>query len=581
MKQHFKYILIALLGVFTIFIVYGKKQSKKNKKPNILIIMSDDIGYSDIGCYGGEINTPNLDQLAEEGLRFTQFYNTARCCPTRASLLTGLYPHQTGLGWMTAVEYPELGYRGEISDHCVTIAETFKLAGYTNYMVGKWHVARNDKPNGPKYNWPLQRGFDKFYGTIIGACSYYDPGTLTRDSTMITPENDSIYKPDYYYYTDAISDNAVKYIQEHKGNAPFFIYVAYTAAHWPMHAPEEAIEKYKGKYKEGWQYYRKQRYQRMIKMGLIDENWKLSPPDNKGWEDEKQKKWMERRMEVYAAMVDIMDQGIGRIIETLKKEGKYKNTLIMYLQDNGGCAEEYGSRGPVKPENWQSMELHPKSEDELTLKMKPDFTRDGLPVKTGEGVMPGPADTYIAYGRNWANVSNTPFRLYKKWEHEGGIATPLIVSWPEVIKDQGAFCRQPGHVIDIMATCLDVTHTDYPEQIEGNSIIPLEGKSLVPAFKGKSIERGAIYWEHEGNRAIRMGKWKLVSVGRLKNGGYGTWKNVEFGPWELYNMEKDRSELNDLSKERPELVEKLSAMWREYAEKKHVFPMPWDNTYNR
>jgi len=546
-------------------------------RPNIILIMSDDMGFSDIGCYGGEIQTPNLDQLASGGCKFTQFYNTARCCPTRASLITGLYPHQTGLGWMTAEKHPEPGYQGEINNKCVTIPEALQSAGYKSYMSGKWHVAHDKQPDGPKYNWPLQRGFDRFYGTILGAGSYYDPGTLTRGNTMITPENDPEYQPEKYYYTDAISDNAVKYIDEHNGDDPFFMYVSYTAAHWPMHAPEEVINKYKGKYSEGWQYHRRQRFQRMVEMGLIDKDWGMSEPENPGWQNEDQKAWMQRRMEVYAAMIDIMDQGIGRIVNKLKQNGIFENTIIMFLQDNGGCAELYGSTGPVSPKNFETVSAQPKEKNELTLAMEPEFTRDGRPVKTGEGVMPGPADTYIAYGQEWANVSNTPFREYKHWVHEGGIATPLIVSWPKKLKDSGEIRRQPSHVIDIMATCLDVAGASYPKSRDGSKITPLEGNSLLPTIlKNRNLDREAIYWEHEGNRAVRMGKWKLVSKGKLSNGGYGTWQNVEFGPWELYDMEKDRVELHDLSNERPELTEKMASMWQKYAETSQVFPMPWE-----
>lgn len=555
----------------------GNRGAFGSDRPNIVLIMSDDMGFSDIGCYGGEIQTPNLNQLARGGCKFTQFYNTARCCPTRASLMTGLYPHQTGLGWMTAEKHPESGYQGEINNRCVTIAEALQQAGYKSYMSGKWHIAHHKEPDGPKYNWPLQRGFDRFYGTILGAGSFYDPGTLTRGNTMITPENDPEYQPaGDYYYTDAINNNAIKYIDEHDSDGPFFLYVSHTAAHWPMHAPEEEIEKYRGKYSEGWQHHREQRFQRLVEMGLINEEWGITPPENPGWEHEDQKEWMERRMEVYAAMIDVMDQGIGRILDKLKQEDMFENTIIMYLQDNGGCAEEYGSTGAVSSEEAVNISLNPKENDELTLAMEPEFTRDGRPVKTGEGVMPGPADTYIAYGQEWANVSNTPFREYKHWVHEGGIATPLIISWPEKLKANGEIRRQPSHVIDIMATCLDVAGASYPESENGSKITPLEGKSLVPTIlKNKNIDRQAIYWEHEGNRAVRMGNWKLVSKGKLSNGGYGTWKNVEFGPWELYNMEEDRVEIHDLSDEQPDLTEEMASMWQKYAETSQVFPMPW------
>jgi len=536
-------------------------QSENTGRPNIILIMSDDMGFSDLGCYGGEIDTPNLNKLAANGLRFTQFYNTARCCPTRASLLSGLYPSQTGIGHMTE-DWGTEGYRGDLNNTCVTIAEVLKSAGYSTYMAGKWHVTRFTAPDGPKHNWPLQRGFDKFYGTIVGAGNYFDPATLTRDNTMITPYNDPEYKPKEFYYTDAITDNAVKYIREHKTDKPFFLYMTYTAAHWPMHAKEKDIAKYRGKYDEGWDPVRQSRYKRCTELGLIDKDWPMSPPDNSGWEKEANKKWESVRMEVYAAMVDCMDQGIGRVLDELKRRGIFENTLIFFLQDNGGCAEELDSRGPIKPDPTKPVEYKPMSKDELMLagvSIQQLQTRDGRPIRRGMGVMPGPVDTYIAYGKQWANVSNTPFRLYKHWVHEGGISTPLIVHWPAGIKDKGKLRNQTGHLIDIMPTCVEVSGAKYPTDFKGNKIQPMEGKSLAAAFDNKPIERKAIFWEHEGNRAVRMGNWKLVAKGQK-------------GAWELYDMEKDRTELNDLAQQYPNQAEEMSAMYQEWAKRTKVVP---------
>jgi len=316
----------------------------KVKRPNIILIMSDDMGFSDIGCYGSEIDTPNLNKLAANGLRFTQFYNTARCCPTRASLMSGLYQHQAGVGHMMGDRGYE-GYRGDLSNRCMTIAEVLKTAGYGTYMAGKWHLTPNTRPGTSQHNWPRQRGFDRFFGTIHGAGSFFDPNSLTLDNKLIAPWKD-------FYYTDAITDYASRFIKEHKGDNPFFMYVAYTAAHWPMHAREKDIAKYKGRYKGGWDALRKERYERLKKMGLVDSKWPLTPrdPGVPAWEDEKMKAWNERRMEVYATMVDSMDQGVGRIVKTLEEKGELDNTLIFFLQDNGGCAEEYGSRGAEKPD---------------------------------------------------------------------------------------------------------------------------------------------------------------------------------------------------------------------------------------
>ncbi|MBN2138166.1 MAG: sulfatase-like hydrolase/transferase [Sedimentisphaerales bacterium] len=549
------------LGAATLAVpgcIAASRQSAKNtKQPNIVLIMADDMGFSDIGCYGGEIHTPNLNNLAAAGLRFTQFYNTARCCPTRASLMSGLYQHQAGVGHMMG-DYGYDGYRGELSKNCVTIAEALKPAGYRTYMSGKWHLTKRTRQNESKENWPRQRGFDRFFGTIHGAGSFYDPNSLTRDNTQIPPGKD-------FYYTDAISDNAVKFISDHNTEhpgKPFFMYVAFTAPHWPMHAKPEDIAKYKGRYAAGWDALREQRHKRMIDLKIVDAEWKLTPRDQAvpPWTEAKNKKWFQRRMEVYAAMVDCLDQGVGRIVAELARTADLDNTLIFFLADNGGCAEEYGSRGPVKPDPSKPVVLKPMDPNELQTRMQPTVTRDGRPVRTGRGLMPGPADTYIAYGKPWANVSNTPFRLYKHWVHEGGISTPLIVHWPARIKTRGQLRKQPGHLIDIMATCLDVAGAEYPAEYKGNKITPAEGRSLTPAFDNKQIERQAIYWEHEGNRAVRKGKWKLVSKHPDK--------------WELYDLEADRTELNNLADANPQKVAELKQTWQAWADRAGVRPWP-------
>jgi arylsulfatase len=521
--------------------------------------MSDDMGFSDIGCYGGEIRTPILDQLAADGLRFTQFYNTARCCPTRASLLTGLYPHQAGVGWMMTDRGYD-GYRGDLNRRCVTIAEALRPAGYSTYMVGKWHVTKATQPDGPKDNWPLQRGFERFYGTITGAGSFYDPGTLTRDNTMISPFADPEYQPDIFYYTDAISDHAVRFINEHcqqHANKPLFMYVAYTCAHWPMHALEKDIAEYEGTYDGGYGPIRKARLGRLRRMGLIDPGWKLSPQVG-DWEAFEHKAWEARCMEVYAAMITNMDAGIGRIVQSLERNGQLDNTLVLFLQDNGGCQEGVGRGGDRKRPVEPSLPRIP--DDAIRLDVIPKQNRAGVPTLQGPNIMPGPEDTYIAYGINWANVSNTPFREYKHFVHEGGIATPLVAHWPARIRRTGELEHQPGHLIDLMATCVHVAGAEYPKQFGGQEIQPMEGVSLAPAFEGKPLEReNPIYWEHEGNRAIRDGKWKLVAK--------------ENRPWELYDMEAHRTELNDLAAEQPELIKELETKWDAYAERAAVLPL--------
>ncbi len=538
-------------------VVYSAQEASR---PNIIIIMSDDMGFSDLGCYGGEIHTPYLDALAASGLRYTQFYNTARCCPTRASLLTGLYPHQAGIGHMMDDRgFP--GYRGDLNSACRTIAEVLRNIGYRTYMVGKWHVTRFHDPEGPKHNWPLQRGFDRFYGTIHGGGSYYDPWSLVRDNTMISPYADPEYRPEHFYYTDAISDHAVRFIEEHAekwADRPFFLYVAYTAAHWPLHALPEDIERYRGKYDTGYEPIRQARFARAAALVIIDPEQGMCPTAA-DWEKIMDRRWEAACMEVYAAMVDRMDQGIGRIITALQKTRRFENTVIFYLQDNGGCAETVGRSGNAKHPNIPrppQPTLPPLPPDAFPTRGSiPDQTRDGFPVRMGPRVMPGPEDTYIAYGLGWANVSNTPFREYKHWVHEGGISTPLIAHWPKGIKVPGQLCHEPGHVIDLAPTCYAIAGAEYPQDAP-----PLEGISLLPTFTGQALPQRELYWEHEGNRAVRSGNWKLVA------------KHNQ--PWELYDVSRDRVEMRNLARQYPERVHELSSRYESWAQRVGVQPWP-------
>jgi arylsulfatase len=514
-------------------------------QPNILLILNDDMGFSDIGCYGGEVQTPNLDRLAAGGLRFSQFYNTARCSPSRASLLTGLHPHQTGIGVLTYNMGPE-GYAGNLNQRCVTIAEALKASGYRSYLSGKWHVAGNLTE--PTESWPLQRGFDAFYGTIIGAGSFYDPNTLTRGNQNIEHE---AHEPGFFY-TDAISDNAVGFIRNHQrehGDKPFFQYVAYTAPHWPLHAHDEDIAKYKGRFDKGWDQLREERLQRLVKAGILDKSWPLSDrdPTQPAWMDARHKEWLLRCMEVYAAQIDRMDQGIGRILQSLEETGRLDNTLVIFLSDNGACAEDI-------PEDLTVDELVNK------LMIAKEHTRAGEPVRFGNdpSLMPGPEDTYQSYGRAWANLSNSPFRLYKHWIHEGGISTPLIVHWPAGIQERNAIRHTPGYLPDIMATVLEATGTAYPKEWPGREVEPLEGHSLLAAMRQEVASRPAMFWEHEGNAAVRIGKWKLVR---------------KFpDPWELYDMEQDRTELNDLAAQQPDRVREMTAQYEAWAARCGVIP---------
>lgn len=524
---------VCILGLVLAGCLNSKVRADKesSSKPNILLIMVDDMGFSDIGCYGGEIDTPNIDQLAAEGLRYTQFYNTARCCPTRASLMTGQYAHKVGLGWMTASNLGHPGYTGSLGNNSITIAQTLKPAGYRCYMSGKWHVVfdKHMKPEGPKHNWPRQRGFDRFYGGLAGGGSYYKPDSLCLENTRIEAPDEN------YYYTDAIGNYAVEFLNDHfkkYKDKPFFMYTAFYAPHRPLHAKPEDIAKYRGKYKLGWDQLRSDRYKRQLEMGLIEDNWELSgrtshvPAWNKV--PDKQKDLWDMRMATYAAQVDCMDQNIGRILDVLRKNGQMDNTVIFFLSDNGGCAEGAG-KGKIE--------------------------------------IIGTAKTNESYRTAWANASNTPFRLFKKDGHEGGIASPLVVHWPKGLTvPKGSICKQTmGHVIDIMPTCLDLAGANYPAEFKGKKIDPVAGKSLLPTFSGEEVPREALYFEHQANRAVRAGKWKLVSK--------STRKPPYTSEWELYNMEKDRTELHDLSKQHPEIVTKLKEMWHQWALENNVYPL--------
>lgn len=529
------------LPFFATIGIIGCDGKKDIEKPNIILIMADDMGYSDIGCYGGEVFTPNIDKLAENGIRFTQFYNNARSCPTRAALLTGLYPHQTGIGYMVDGGSKYEAYKGDLNNKCLTIAEVLKENGYSTYMSGKWHVSKSVATN-DKHNWPIQRGFQKFYGTITGAGSYYDPATLTYN-------NDSISAPDSgYYYTNAISDSTISFLDKHfsdNSEKPFFFYVSFTSPHWPLHAPKNDINKYKEVFSEGWDKLREKRYKRMIDMGIISSNWKLSErdPSSSAWENIEKKKWEEQRMMTYAAQIDIMDQGIGRIISKLQEEGKLDNTLIIFLADNGGCAEtfDYGTK-------W-------------VRRYGPEKTKTNKEVFFGNDneLFAGGENTYMSYGLPWANLSNTPFRYYKHYAYEGGVSTPFIVHCPNMIKAGGEFRNTLSSIIDIMPTLIEVTGAIYPTRYNGINITHLEGISLVPLFKNKEVDRDEWFMEHGGNRAYRKGDWKIVGLGNSQN-------------WELYNIVQDRTETNNLNEKYPDRVIDMKKTWNEWAYRVGVLP---------
>ncbi|MSU66188.1 MAG: arylsulfatase [Opitutus sp.] len=492
-------------------------------RPNILVILVDDMGFSDIGCYGSEIPTPNIDQLAAGGLRFTQYYNTGRCCPTRASLLTGLYSHQAGVGHMVEDQGENFpGYRGRLNDTSVTLAEVLQPAGYFTAMTGKWHVGQAAGVV------PWKRGFDRSLNAAAGG--FYQPGHQ-RSQLFLNGEKlaaDDARLPKHWYTTDLWTDFGLKFIDEARAaQKPFFLYLAHNAPHFPLQAPAEDIAKFRGRYKAGWDQLRAERYARQQKLGLIDPALRLSPRTEgiSAWEalTAGEQDRFDHLMAVYAACVYHLDLSIGRLMAGLRERGLFENTLILFQSDNGGNAES-GLNGRT----------------------------DGDPT----------AATSAWYcGESWANLENTPFRRYKHYNHEGGVATPLIAHWPAGIAARGEYRAQPGHVIDVMATVVDVAHATYPASFNGRPILPMEGRSLVPAFANQPVPREALFWEHEGNAAVRVGDWKLVREGRT-------------GVWELYDLRTDRTELHSLAAAQPTRARELADRWEAWAQRAHVKPYP-------
>ncbi len=539
MKHKIKLVVCSVffLNAITLFAA----DEKPKKKPNIILIMADDMGYSDIGCFGSEILTPNIDALAANGLRFTQFYNSARCSPTRAALLTGLNPHQAGMGRLaeerigiTTVSQP--GYLGYLNNNCVTIAEVLKTAGYSTYMSGKWHLGMRDESK-----WPLQRGFDKFYGILAGATSYLAP-VFPRDLTL---NNQQLPKPndDNYYTTDAFTDFAIKTVKEHDAKKPFFLYLAFNAPHWPLQAKKEDIAMFMGKYKKGWDKIREERLAKQKKLGIFDASAKLSKRDAnvRSWDSlsVNEQNDVAYRMSVYAAQVYRLDLNVGRLVAELKSKGELDNTFIVFLSDNGACAEPYKELGGGEQE------------------------------KINDAAMMGG----ISYGTGWANASNTPFRKFKSNLYEGGISTPLIAYWPKGLKSNtGRITTTPGYLPDIMSTFLDVSGASYPTNFKGQNIMPLQGKSLLPIFTQKTstnkVVPRTLYWEQYGFKAIREGNMKAVFT--VKNAYDKSGKGV----WELFDLSVDRIEANDISKVNSELLKKLINKWNTWASQSQVFPLP-------
>jgi len=533
--------------------------------PNIVLILVDDMGWSNIGCYGGMVETPNLDKLAENGVRFSQFYNAARCCPTRASIMTGLHPHQTGVGHMilpvrggefalTKADRAHIppAYQGWLSVDVPTLPEMLREAGYGTNMTGKWHLAAPDQAT-----WPIQRGYDRFYGHLAGTSDFFVPENLYRDNEHIQASGDR------YYITDAITNEAIRFLEEHhtdlgqakptgppdnrqpttdNSGKPFFLYLAYNAPHFPVQCMPEEYEKYRGRFMKGWDILRKEKIARQKEMGLIPPNTKLAPHPGKGgpkgnrgggvsaWDslDEKKQDKMDAIMATYAGMIDRVDQNIGKVVAYLKETGELDNTLIFFLSDNGGEAET----GPLGQFEFENLGQY------------------------GKGGM--------KYGKAWATLSNTPFREYKHFTHQGGIQTPLIVHWPAGIKEDldGSILHEYGYLPDLVETCLDLAGATRPAEKNGKPVPEGEGVSLAGLLQGEPgpVHTEPICIEHEGNRIVRHGKWKLVAY-------YDK-------PWELFDMDSDRSESNDLATQHPEVIARLSKAYNEWADRAGV--IPWD-----
>lgn len=536
MKQRHRFTLLTICGIVTLgFMLMPLHSMAAAPRPNVLLILADDLGYSDIGCFGGEIATPNLDKLAENGLRLNSLYNTGRCCPTRASLLTGQYPHRIGLGHMVK-NLGQPGYRGTLAAESRTIAQVLASAGYRSFISGKWHLGTPD---------PTEHGFEEFFGTLTSAQTFWDAAHYLRLPAGRTAR----HYPDHSFYgTEAVTDHALDFLDEARTTPakPWFLYLAYHSPHFPLQAKREDISRYEATYQVGWDRIRENRIARMKMLGLLPPETALTPRSPyTSWEeavDETNPEWtslpvdrradLAQRMAIYAAMIQCMDRNIGRVIESLRQRDELDDTLVLFLSDNGACAEwdPFGFDGKSGPEN----KLHPKQE----------LARMGGP------------GTYHSFGSGWANAANTPWRLYKHYTHEGGISTPCIAHWPSVIERKGEIERQAAHIIDILPTLMSVAGaTDAGP-------LPPAGTSLLPLFMGEAQPSRALYFEHEGNRAVIDGPWKLVSQ--------------RHGQWELYDLTRDRTELIDLASKHPAVVERLDAKWQQWASEQQVLPLPAD-----
>lgn len=527
--------------LLTTLLLVGHTARAEPDRPNLLYIIADDLGYSDLGCFGGEIDTPVLDALAAGGVRLTQFYNTGRCCPSRASILSGQYPHRVGLGHMTTNDLGQPGYRGVISDQAQIIPQVLASAGYRSFMSGKWHLGTED---------PTQRGFEEFYGTLVSAKRFFDPDHLIR---LPASKQTRRYPEGKFYATDAVTDHAIDFLDQARQtpDQPWFLYLAYNAPHFPLHAPKDEIEKYADRYHGGWDKLRDERLVRMKRLGIVPADTQLSRRSqwrnygetkvgvNPAWSSlpKDRRADLARRMAIYAAMIDRLDQQIGRVVEHLKAAGELESTLIVFTSDNGACFE------------WDPYGFDIVSSNQNILHRGAMIDDMGSP------------GTFHSVGSGWANASNTPWRLYKHFNHEGGIASPGIVHWPSGLQvPPGTIIHNPMHVIDLLPTAVAVAGADYDGRL------PLPGVDMIRQIKdavaGDAAPERTLYFEHQGNRAVRRGNWKLVAL--------------DDQPWELYDFTVDRTEMNDLAGRHPEIVRELEDAWERWGAENQVTPLPRD-----
>ena len=482
-------------------------------RPNIILILADDMGFSDLGCTGSEIETPNLDAMARDGILFTHCYNTSRCCPTRAALLTGQYQWDAGMGHMTYTRSRLAEYSQQLNRKCATIPELLGQAGYETFMAGKWHLGDE------REYWPDRRGFPKFYGTPQGGGIYFYPSRFYQ--RPVFKNGVELQPSESWYSTDAFTDATIDFLEnERDDEKPFFIYLAYIAPHFPLQAKEADIAKYKGTYAVGYEAIRKARFKRQQELGVVNAGLPMSTAAY-DWNSVKDKQQEARKMAVYAAQIDCLDQNIGKLMATLQSEGVADNTLVLFMSDNGGCRNKFN--------------------------------------KTPDAVI-GSRDCNAAYGK-WYNVSNTPYRQGKTQEHEGGIISPMVVRWPSGIKNAGQLVHEPMHVMDVMPSCLRLAGASYPKRFAGHELDPLDGEDFLPLINGEQQDPNRVlFWEHEGNRAVRRGSWKLVSLRKH--------------PWELYDLSVDPFEENDLASKNPLQVSEFKKLYEEWAAQHGVRPWP-------